>query len=131
MSPEPNTTGLRWDRIDHRDGSPYLVRYHIVEAEAIGVRYHHWLSSDARDPHDHPWDNVTLVLSGLLVEESWDGELHPLHPGDHITRRAGQPHRIELMTADAWTVFVHGAAVRRWGFHTAEGWVHWRDYAQA
>ena len=61
--------GLRHDRIVHDDGSPYLDRYHVVEAPTGQVRLHHWRTGDdQRAPHDHPWASTTLVLEGRLVE---------------------------------------------------------------
>jgi len=54
-----------------------------------------------------------------------------LGPGSVVTRRPTDPHRIELVTPEAWTLFVTGPIVRRWGFHTDHGWIHWRQWPHA
>ena len=123
--------GLRHDRIVHDDGRPYLDRYHLVEAPTRQVRLHHWRTGDdQRAPHDHPWVNTTLVLEGRLVEHTATGATE-LGPGDTRTRAAREAHRIELVSADAWTLFVTGPIERRWGFHTPTGWVHWAQWPHA
>lgn len=127
----PITTGLHRTAILLADGRPYLERFHLVDTDDVQVRYHHWLAGDPdRDLHDHPWDNVTCVLAGALNEVRADTTI-PLDTGTVVARRADEPHRIELVTADAWTLFVAGPITRRWGFHTARGWVSWRTYTDA
>lgn len=124
----PNVHGLPHSSIVHNDGSPYLDRYDIHVTDALTIRIHHWHSSDDQHaPHDHPWPNTTTVLTGHLIEHTAHGA-RPLNPGTIVTRRATDPHRIELTTPDAWTLFVTGPIERRWGFHTPTGWVHWTDW---
>lgn len=128
----PDVAGLPADRIVHADGAPYLERYHLATSDATQVRIHHWVGfDDQRAPHDHPWDNITCVLAGRLVEYSAAFGVAELGPGDVVCRRAADPHRIELAGDDAWTLFVTGPIVRRWGFHTDTGWVHWRRWPGA
>ncbi len=127
----PDVTGLRHDSILTVDDQPYLERYHLIETDGLAVRYHHWRNSDdARAPHDHPWDNVSVVLAGQLREHD-DSGTRELEPGAVTTRLAETPHRIELLTDDAWTLFITHPIRRRWGFHTANGWVHWKDWPYA
>jgi len=127
----PDVRGLRCDAIHHADGSLYLERHHIVEGATVNVRVHHWHSGDdQRAPHDHPWPNASVLLAGELIEHDERG-VHELHPGDIVTRRADEPHRIELVSPDAWTLFFTGPVERRWGFHTPDGWVHWREWPWA
>lgn len=127
----PNVDGLSRSVIVHEDDRPYLERYHVVETSHIQIRIHHWLSSDdQRAPHDHPWANATTVLDGQLLEHTDHGAF-ALGPGSVVTRRPTDPHRIELVTPEAWTLFVTGPIVRRWGFHTDHGWIHWRDWPHA
>lgn len=127
----PDVAGLRRSAIVHNDGSPYLERFHLIDTEQVQVRYHHWLAGDPdRDQHDHPWDNATHVLAGHLIEHTPDGST-PLAPGTFVARQADDPHRIELVSTDAWTLFITGPIIRSWGFHTDHGWQGWRDYPQA
>lgn len=127
----PDVSRLRRTGIVHPDGRPYLERYHLIDNEHLQVRYHHWLSGDPdRDLHDHPWDNVTMVLAGHLLEVG-EYVITELHPGAVITRHATDAHRIELVTDDAWTLFITGRFQRQWGFQTPAGWQDWRHYPHA
>lgn len=119
----PNVDGLDCDRILDVDGQPYIDRYHLVYTPAFGARFHHWLGSDdQRARHDHPWDNVTIVLAGELLEHI-GSDTRRLAKGAVVARNAISPHRIDLVGDDAWTLFVTGPVLRRWGFHTDQGWV--------
>ena len=127
----PDVDGLRRSAIHLEGGRLYLERFHLVETSACRVTIHHWLrSDDDRALHDHPWPNASTVLAGRLVEHSEYGPI-TLAPGSVLTRAADEAHRIELVSADAWTLFITGPIVRRWGFHTSSGWVHWSEWAHA
>jgi hypothetical protein len=127
----PDVSGLRCTRLVHDDGRPYLDRYHLVDTEAVSVRLHHWRSGDdQRAPHDHPWPNMTAVVVGELLEHTASGDL-ALEPGAIVTRPAAEAHTIDLVTDDAWTLFVTGHIERRWGFYTSSGWVHWSEWPYA
>jgi hypothetical protein len=111
--------------ISGHDGQPKLHRHYLIgTGKTFGVFLHHFVSSDApTELHDHPWSwAVSLVLRGGYVEERrrrddptltrrWlgVGRVNLLVPGTF--------HRVELAGGrPAWTLFVHGAKVRRWGF---------------
>jgi hypothetical protein len=55
-------------------------------------------------------------------------------PGSVLFRPADWVHRVELRRRDdgrfrpACTLVVTGRKVRGWGFHTAFGWIPWRQY---
>lgn len=127
----PDTTGLVRSAILHADGTLYLERFEVLATPEVTIRLHHWhQGDDQRAAHDHPWANATTVLAGHLVEHA-GGVATELTPGCVVVRRAEQAHRLELVSADAWTLFVTGPITRRWGFHTTDGWVHWQDWPYA
>jgi len=127
----PDVTGLRLDRLVTREGAPYIDRFHIVYTPDFSARFHHWLASDdQRAPHDHPADNLSLVLAGRMIEHTAQGD-RELAPGSLVTRKAEDAHAVELLTEDAWTLFALGKVRRRWGFHTPRGWVNWVAYEHA
>ena len=127
----PDVTGLRRTAIELEPGVPYIERFHVIDSRSVSIRFHHWLSSDdGRAPHDHPWNNGTMLLAGSLLEHT-AGAVHQLEPHAVITRAATDAHIIELQSPDAWTLFVTGPVIRPWGFHTAAGWVHWSDWPGA
>jgi hypothetical protein len=128
-------TRVRIDRAQYLRGSrardavegPYLDRFFLFRVPGVcGVFLHRFWSSDADDPHDHPWDNFSLVLRGRLREWHHDGTSHMLRPGSMRVRRARELHRLELVGAPGtvWTLFVHGPRYREWGFLRPSGW--WR-----
>lgn len=110
----------------------------------IGIRVHHTLRSDrGRDNHCHPWWNITVVLFGGFYELMPRDQNQPAEldgkrehtkvkwrgPGSIVIRRATDRHRLVLLPyQDAWTLFIMGPWKRDWGFHTAAGWVQWREY---
>lgn len=107
------------------DGAPKLHRRYLLgTGKTFGVFLHHFVGSDEPDVfHDHPWTwGVSLVLRGGYVEERCDrtgGSLvrRVLRPGRLNVLRPGDFHRVELRGGrPAWTLFVHGPKVRRWGF---------------
>ncbi len=109
------------------------------------IRVHHTVKSDAeRDFHDHPWNNVSILLRGAYYEvrpldQSQDPELDsdptcceaklrlPLIP---VFRKATDRHRL-IVPDDregVFSLFIMFRWQRKWGFHTKDGWVYYRDY---
>lgn len=51
----------------------YLQRYIAFKSKLFGCVYiHRFLRSDADDPHDHPWNFFTYVISGGYTEHYYD-----------------------------------------------------------
>lgn len=99
----------------------------------ICARVHQILRSDSgRDPHDHPWWNISIVLSGAYIEHTPDRpEGVWRYAGDVVFRRATDLHHITLPFSfkdGVWTLFIMGPKSRSWGFQTKNGWINWRDY---
>lgn len=115
------------DRIVGVDGVEYLRRYHVTG----NTRLHLIRRSDPQpDPHDHPWDFTTTLLAGSYREWTPHG-WRTYGAGDIVHHDAADPHRLELDVGPVLTAVVVGPVRRRWGFHTAAGWVHWRAYPYA
>lgn len=106
-------------------GKPKLHRHYLLgTGKTFGVFLHHFVGSDSpTEFHDHPWSwALSFVLRGGYVEDR-RGRHDPT-----IVRRwvsAGRfnripPHifhRVELRDGrPAWTLFVHGPKIRKWGF---------------
>ena len=128
--------------IKDRHGDEYMHRYYLGFKEKLNafddvkpypnIFIHKIYKSDEdRDPHDHPWNYLTVILSGgyweyrpyfndkgLQVAEfgTWRG------PGSIIWRRATDLHRLE-MSEPTTTLFIHGWRKREWGFLTRKGWI--------
>ena len=125
----PDVAGLEHDTICSADGTPYLRRFFIARSYRSGsTQLHHILTDDPEpDPHDHPWDFTSVLLTGGYRD------IGPAGPVEHrapavIARVAETPHRLELLDGPTWTLVATGPVRRRWGYHTDAGWVDWRRY---
>lgn len=103
-----------------------------------GARVHWLLQSDTdRALHDHPFDSISVILKGGYWEHDQKGGRTWRGPGSIVRRKAEDAHRLELNSElgmggeefhPCWSLFIMGPWRRDWGFHTAYGWVYWRDY---
>ncbi len=122
----------------------YMERYWLVpfNPDSANARIHHILRSDNdRALHDHPWDSISIILKGgyweiLPLEQSQHPELDSQRfqriwrkPGDVVSRKAGDRHRIEVEPGTtSWSLFFMGPLRQQWGFYSNEGKVYWREY---
>lgn len=120
---------------------------------------HKHQSDDPRWPHDHPCDNLSILLRGRLIEYVPDS-LVPEHALCHVVmhegrsvlfyaengdpierarmlgrftrRRAEDIHRLELVAGQpAWTLWIRWRNRRQWGFWRPSGWQKARSARQA
>src|SRR5437868_2098526 len=76
-----------------------FTKYPLAEMPgAAGCKFflHQLHRSDPDDLHCHPWDNVSVVLTGGYREITREGTF-VRRPGDIVERLATEPHRIELL----------------------------------
>ena len=153
----PATGGARegrWPKLSGEDSNWFLGRNDvgdymhrwIAQTPWFTLRVHHILRSDeSRALHDHPWDFVSLLVSGGYTEiteriERFETDEGPIwKPVVYETRwprwslvmhEAEDAHRL-VIDEPVWTLVLTGPKVRRWGFWIpAKGWTYWRD-AQA
>ncbi|HXC76809.1 MAG TPA: hypothetical protein VNU19_07145 [Candidatus Acidoferrum sp.] len=114
------------------DGSPYLYRWHVVKSDKTNIFFHIQVADDPERPlHDHPWDNMSVILSGAYDEIleydriTHEGGVFVRRAGDTIFRKAEWGHRL-LIGEDVpytMTLFSTGSKIRRWGFWYPKGWV--------
>jgi hypothetical protein len=110
-----------------RGAAPYLDRY-FVAGWSPGARrpgpaifLHHFVGSDAREQvHSHPWAAISLLLVGAYREHrcAADGTetVRDLQAGDLNVLAPDDRHRIELLSADVWSLFLVSDVVQPWGF---------------
>lgn len=116
------------------DVNPYMRRWWVIPRNRIfNIYLHHFLrSDDDRALHDHPWWNVSLILTGGYSEHTIaaGGVSHRVRyeAGNLRFRHARFAHRVELDTGAAWTLFITGPVLREWGFHCPHGWRHWKEF---
>jgi hypothetical protein len=111
-----------------RNGQPYLDRYFAAgwsptnRRPGPAVFFHHFLASDADDQvHSHPWGwSASLILVGGYREYRCGpaGQVitRDYYPGDVNVLEATDRHRIDLIGADCWTLFLAGSFERPWQF---------------
>lgn len=114
------------------DGSDdcYMERWRIVQTPWFQLRVHHILRSDYdRALHDHPFDFISLILSGSYMEITPESEApirwplrlpHVYLPGELNIKRAENLHRL-VLEAPVWTLVLAGAVRRKWGFKHPDG----------
>lgn len=110
---------------------PYLYRWHIIPRNKyFNIYLHHFMrSDDDRALHDHPWWNISILLTGGYLEHTKTDVL-PRYRGSVVFRGPSTSHRIELDHGPVWTLFITGRRVREWGFHCPQGWKHWKEFTK-
>lgn len=102
----------------------YLYRWHLIRTRWFNVFLHKiMLSDDDRALHDHPWDNISIILKGGYLEVTQRGAKYR-GSGDIISRRAEDAHRLVLPEGypPCWSLFITGRSRRSWGFLCPKGW---------
>ena len=109
MESEPN-------QILEEYGEQYLQRWILEKHQMTGSVYvHRILRSDYDEElHDHPGDNLSIVLLGEMIEITEKGSRR-LSPGTAVLRRSDERHRLEL-EEPVVTMWIMGERVREWGF---------------
>lgn len=102
-------------------GEDYLHRWFLEKDQFKGSVYiHRILRSDYDDElHDHPGDNMSIILDGQITEIMPSGK-RILNPGDVILRKATDRHKIEI-ESPVTTIWIMGERVREWGFWDDSG----------
>lgn len=120
-----------------RDGIPYLFRRRLIQTPWFGVYLHDIFEPDAdRDPHNHPWSFLSIVLRGSYTET--------LHTLPYVlldatreqtwkrwsVHRMGREtaHRISYAAPALKTLIITGPRRSNWGFFTDDSFVAWQEY---
>ena len=132
------------DLIIAPDGNPYLYRWHIRKGAEGCVYLHVQVADDPERPlHDHPWDNMSVILSGgytelMRTEPPVRTTCIPAYTrkkGDVIFRKAETAHRLLMPTgalSECYTMtqFTTGPKLRNWGFWYPHGWVPYQEVSE-
>lgn len=117
---------------------PYLRRWYVVPRNEWANIYLHEIlrSDDDRAGHDHPWDNVSILLEGGYEEVQFSPEKPWVEygrffrtAGTIVPRRATDTHRLVLPNeGSAISLFMTGPKIRDWGFWCTGRWVPWQEF---
>jgi hypothetical protein len=115
-------------------GETLITRTVLARSADQAVYLHRWHKSDSQDPHDHPWDFVSLILAVGYWEVTETGR-HWRAPGSVAFHTAEYRHRVELEADDEVTggeapisLIICGQHRREWGFYPVEGFVPAAEY---
>lgn len=137
--PSPRWAFMERFEIPCEDGLVYLVRLRIVQTPWFGIYLHDIFEPDGdRDPHNHPWSFLSIILRGHYVER-----LYPL-PGvaphwwgprewrRFSIHRMGRDtaHRIVEAGPGLKTLILTGPRRADWGFFVAGEFVPWQRYVE-
>lgn len=117
--------------------APYLLRWFVIPRNPVLNVYVHEFhrSDDDRALHDHPWINLSILITGEYTEHTIRaGGVHVRRvrrAGDLVARGPRHAHRIELHAGRCRTLFITGPRLRSWGFHCPDaGWIHWKAFTR-
>lgn len=136
------------DHVIGEDSNPYLLRWYVIPKNRwFNVYLHKFMrSDDDRALHDHPWWNLSILLSGRYFEIMpvdragfADGSNRDLtqklrKPFRVVFRPALAAHRIKLLQhfrhgeLPVWSLFITGPRIREWGFYCDHGWRHFAEF---
>jgi hypothetical protein len=113
-----------------------MLRWWVIPRnKSFNIYLHHFLKSDDdRALHDHPWINMSLLLTGKYIEHTISaGGVHnrkEYSAGAIKFRGAKYAHRVELTDGPCWSLFITGPVMREWGFHCPSGWKYWKEFVE-
>jgi len=126
----------------HLDGIPYLYRAYLEGENAPegepGLVLHKFVASDQPgELHCHPWRwSISFIIAGSYKETRArpiemirgvrgvakdkitlsDKKERTFEPGDNNWISHDDYHRVEILTPEVWTLFLHGPREHGWGF---------------
>lgn len=121
----------------HLDGTPYLYRTYLEGEsppadEQSGLLLHKFVASDQPgELHSHPWHwSISFILAGSYKEirarplgapaakkiTLSDKRERVFASGDSNWISHDDYHRVEILTPEVWTLFLHGPRRHGWGF---------------
>lgn len=134
----PSPRWALWQRftIPCQSGEDYLTRLRIVQTPWFALLLHDIHEpDDGRDPHNHPWSFLSLVLRGHYVEYVYPD---PASDRYHFivrhrslsVHRMGRSsaHRIVEVGPRLKTLILVGRRASGWGFFIDGEYVPWQEY---
>lgn len=112
-------------------GEEYLRRWWVIPRNRFFNIYFHQVlrSDDDRALHDHPWINLSVILSGRYREVVTARPAVVRKQGSVVLRLPSTQHRLELIdNKPCWTLFITGPRLRVWGFQCPQGWIPWEQF---
>lgn len=114
----------------------HFRRWRLFWTPWFSIYLHNITNSDLDiDPHDHPWNFSSLILKGSYSEYSkYAVENYTLEHTNVFTplmvnkKKTIDCHKLTLLSKSVWTLVFVGRRIHDWGYQTATGWVHHKEY---
>jgi hypothetical protein len=116
--------------------SQYIRRLHVLKTPWFAICLH-WILKPDPEPHlhDHPVSFLSIVLRGGYAELRQKRDAEPYHKVNRrfnfVRATSGDRHRIIFCRKNTLTLCLMGPVIRKWGFHTEDGWIYYKDYNRA
>ena len=119
--------------VDPATGRIYLERWNFDFFGLFSIKLHKFHDSGITPyPHDHPWDFISIILSGGYVEERHfeDGTTETIRhkPGRIVVRKARDRHRVLEVFKPNWSLVFCSPRKRHWGYWIDGKWCWWPAY---
>jgi len=118
-----------------KEGNVHFRRWRILQTPWFAIYVHNILRSvEDKDPHDHPWWFMSLILWGGYVEDRVDENgrksRHYRFAGRMFSCKTTEFHKIRLMRP-TWTLVLTGPRTHElWGYMTEDGWIDHVTYRE-
>jgi len=130
-----------WSRfnIPCLNGEQYLARLRILDTPWFGIYLHDIFEPDGdRDPHNHPWSFISVVLRGGYAEyvfpepeQDLDRFVEKTHRRFSVHRMGTkEAHRIVYAKPGLKTLIIRAKRQGNWGFFKRDGYVPWQEYVE-
>ena len=125
-------------KIVSQKGVTHFRRWCLFRSPWGCIYLHNITNSDLDiDPHDHPWNFRSLILKGSYREESRYPRddykcsyVNVFKPGMINKKRTIEVHKLTLLSKSVWTLVFTGKKIHDWGYQTANGWIHHKEYSR-
>jgi len=116
-------SGLRPVRFIEINNQRYLERYFLFKFLGITFYLHRFIGGDTSEkPHDHPFDAISIILTGCYKEEICRPDLERGYVSKASIKKyfnfipATGFHKITQAEKETWCLFIHGSRYKKWGF---------------
>lgn len=121
----------RWTDVDNE----FITRLHLIKTPWFAICLH-WIRKPDPEPylHDHPVSFLSIILRGWYEEyrlKSGFSRPYLRRWWNWIRATPDDCHSIDRCAPHTLTLCFMGPKTRKWGYHTPDGWVYWRNYNRA
>ena len=100
-----------------KEGILHFKRWALIESRWASIYLHKICESDQdRHCHTHPWNFISLILSGGYFEEVPSGAFKLFSSWTLNIKRAEDFHKITLVKKPTWTLVFAGKRRHEWGY---------------